>query len=203
MFERYTESARRTLFFARYEASVLGATSIEPEHVLLGVTRESKGVTAKVFSAVRLTAEHVRAEVERRAVVRENIPTSVEMPFSEQTKRVLQFTVEEADRFRHSYIAPEHLLLGLLREEGSLAASILKDHSLSVGNVRDAIEHHLGEPFSGTETGTEAQTLPDAIERIKRLVEHLGRAEASPFQKSQMVDRIVRALDDIKRRLER
>ena len=38
MFERYTESARRALFFARYEVSQLGATSIETEHLLLGLS---------------------------------------------------------------------------------------------------------------------------------------------------------------------
>jgi hypothetical protein len=44
MFERYTERARRVLFFVRYEASQLGSVSIETEHVLLGLLRESKGV---------------------------------------------------------------------------------------------------------------------------------------------------------------
>ena len=40
MFERYTERARRVLFFARYEATQLGSTSIETEHLLLGLIRE-------------------------------------------------------------------------------------------------------------------------------------------------------------------
>ena len=50
MFERYTERARRVLFFARYEASQLGSISIETEHLLLGLIREGKGLTSRLFA---------------------------------------------------------------------------------------------------------------------------------------------------------
>jgi len=40
MFERYTEKARRVIFFARYEASEYGSPCIETEHLLLGLLRE-------------------------------------------------------------------------------------------------------------------------------------------------------------------
>ena len=50
MFERYTERARRVLFFARYEASQLGSISIETEHLLLGLIREGKGLTSRIFA---------------------------------------------------------------------------------------------------------------------------------------------------------
>ncbi len=44
MFERYTEKARRTIFFARYEASLFGSPYIETEHLLLGLLREDKAI---------------------------------------------------------------------------------------------------------------------------------------------------------------
>ncbi|MBV8774893.1 MAG: hypothetical protein JO166_21550, partial [Deltaproteobacteria bacterium] len=44
MFERYTEKARRTIFFGRYEASQFGSACIEPEHLLLGLLREDKAL---------------------------------------------------------------------------------------------------------------------------------------------------------------
>ena len=47
MFERYTERARRVIFFARYEASLAGTEAIEPEHLLLGIAREDKSVLAQ------------------------------------------------------------------------------------------------------------------------------------------------------------
>jgi ATP-dependent Clp protease ATP-binding subunit ClpC len=187
VFERYTESARRVMFLARYEASLLGETSIEAEHLLLGMMRERNGIAWSILSRVELTPEHVRAEVERHIVHRAKIATSVEMPFSEAAKRALQFTAEEADRLKHSYIGPEHMLLGLLREEQSIAASILRAHHLTPSNVRGAIERFL----AGPEPATENETLPAAISRVKRLVEALGQSEAT--------ERILHELDRIAR----
>ena len=117
MFERYTERARRVLFFARYEASQLGSISIETEHLLLGLIREGKGLTSRIFARSHLSLENIRKEIEGRTVFREKVSTSVEIPFSAETKRVLQFAAEEADRLLHNYIGTEHLLLGILREE--------------------------------------------------------------------------------------
>ena len=49
MFERFTEQARRVLFFARYEASQAGSTAIATEHLLLGLLREGSGHTGRIF----------------------------------------------------------------------------------------------------------------------------------------------------------
>src|SRR5688572_28209163 len=78
MFERYTERARRVLFFARYEASQLGSISIETEHLLLGLIREGKGLTSRIFARSHLSLESIRKEIEGRTVFREKVSTSVE-----------------------------------------------------------------------------------------------------------------------------
>src|SRR5215472_15969071 len=101
MFERYTEKARRVIFFARYEASQFGAPAIEPEPLL-----------------------------------RERIPTSVELQLAPETKRVLHYSHEESDRLQHRHIGTEHFLLGLLREERSMAAQILFERGLRLAAVR-------------------------------------------------------------------
>ena len=77
MFERYTERARRVLFFARYEASQIGSISIETEHLLLGLIREGKGLTSRIFARSHLYLENIRKEIESRSVLREKISTSV------------------------------------------------------------------------------------------------------------------------------
>src|SRR5947209_1928811 len=128
MFERFTENARRALFFARYETTRLGSMSIETEHLLLGLIRESNAVTRLVFARSQLSLDTIRTEIESRTAFREKIALSVEIPFSAETKRVLQYAGAEADRLRHDDIDAEHLLLGILREEGSVAASILMEH---------------------------------------------------------------------------
>ncbi|MCC7008372.1 MAG: ATP-dependent Clp protease ATP-binding subunit [Acidobacteria bacterium] len=145
MFERYTERARRVLFFARYEATQLGSTSIETEHLLLGLIREGKGLTSRIFARSHLSLESIRKEIEGRTVFREKVSTSVEIPFSPETKRVLQFAAEEADRLLHTYIGTEHLLLGILREERSVAAAILYDKGMRLAAVREDIVQLLNE----------------------------------------------------------
>ncbi len=145
MFERYTERARRVLFFARYEATQLGSTSIETEHLLLGLIREGKGLTSRIFARSHLSLESIRKDIEGRTVFREKVSTSVDIPFSTETKHVLQFAAEEADRLLHTYIGTEHLLLGLLREERSVAASILYEKGMRLASVREDIVQLLNE----------------------------------------------------------
>ena len=145
MFERYTERARRVLFFARYEASQLGSISIETEHLLLGLIREGKGLTSRLFSRSHISLESIRKEIEGRTIFREKVSTSVEIPFSTETKRVLQQASEEADRLLHNYIGTEHLLLGLLREERSVASSMLSEKGMRLNSVREDIVQLLNE----------------------------------------------------------
>ena len=80
MFERYTEKARRVIFFARYEASQFGAPAIEPEHLLLGLMREDKTLTGRFFPRAQVSIESIRKEIEGRTLLREKISTSVELP---------------------------------------------------------------------------------------------------------------------------
>ena len=150
MFERYTERARRVLFFARYESSQLGSISIETEHLLLGLIREGQGLTSRIFSRSRLSLESIRKEIEGRTVFREKVSTSVEIPFSSKTKHVLQFAAEEADRLLHNYIGTEHLLLGILREDHSVASIILFEKGMRINTVREDIVQLLNEKTTVT-----------------------------------------------------
>ena len=137
MFERYTEQARRALFFARYEASMLGSTSIEPTHLLLGLLRAPRDVTREVL----LTAgapDEIRDELKGHVITQPMIPTSVEIPFSASAKRVLSAASEEAIRLSHSWIGTEHLLLAILRED-SLATDILFGRGLRLETARERV----------------------------------------------------------------
>jgi ATP-dependent Clp protease ATP-binding subunit ClpC len=181
MFERYTERARRVLFFARYEATQLGSTSIETEHLLLGLIREGKGLTSRIFARSHLSLESIRKEIEGRTVFREKVSTSVDIPFSPDTKRVLQYSAEEADRLLHTYIGTEHLLLGLLREEQCVASSILYDKGMRLASVRDDIVQLLNEktaPVRPKETPLLAEFSRDLTDAAsKRQLDPLvGRA---------------------------
>jgi len=200
MFERYTEPARRVLFFARYEVSRLGATVIETEHVLLGLTRQSEGLVARILALSRVSLESLRREIEARCVFRDRVPTSVEIPFSAETQRVLRFAAEEADRLRHNHIGTEHLLLGLLREEGSVAASVLTGLGLRLDDVRHTIVEHLAEQPDPSALSTSAE-VSEQIDHIKQLVEQLVGMPSHSTGAHALAARIRDSLEGLKRHL--
>ncbi len=113
MFERYTERARRSIFFARYEASVFGTMEITSEELLLGILREDKSIAMLLNAGA---AEAIRKEIEAHAPAKgERVSTSVDLPLSQESKRSLAYAAEEAERLSHKHIDTPHLLLGLLR----------------------------------------------------------------------------------------
>jgi ATP-dependent Clp protease ATP-binding subunit ClpC len=138
MFERYTEKARRVIFFARYEASQFGSPYIETEHLLLGLLREDKALTNR-FLRSHTSIESIRKQIEGRTTIREKVSTSVDLPLSQECKRVLAYAAEEAERLSHKHIGTEHLLLGLLREEKSFAAEILHERGLRLSAIREEL----------------------------------------------------------------
>ena len=133
MFERYTEKARRVVFFAYYEANHYSSPLIETEHILLGVLREYPELAQLLPSGA---SEAIRKQIDARTPPRHKIPSSVDLPLSNESKRVLAYGAEEAERLAHRHIGPEHLLLGLLREKGGFTAEILRRQGLDVTKLR-------------------------------------------------------------------
>ena len=138
MFERYTQKARRVIFFARYEASNYGSPYIETEHLLLGLVREDRPLMA-LFLGQGPIAERIRAEVEQHITRRQQISTSVEVPLTAECKEALNAAAEEADRLGHRHVGTQHLLLGMMRVKDSMAARFLQARSLEEATVRERI----------------------------------------------------------------
>ena len=158
MFERYTEKARRTIFFARYEASHFGCSYIETEHLLLGFLREDKALASQCLGSYA-KLEAVRHSIEQSAKGGLKVATSVDMPLSHECKRVLAWAAEEAERLNHKHIGTAHLLLGLLREEQSFAARLLREQGLSLESAREQV--HRSEP-------PQALRASASIERLRQ-----------------------------------
>lgn len=163
MFERYTEKARRVIFFARYEASQFGSPEIETEHLLLGILREDKALTNRTLPS-HASVESMRRQVEARTVVREKIATTVDLPLSNESKRVLAYAAEEADRFSHKHIGTEHLLLGLLREEKCFAAELLRERGVEITPVREEIARSGADPGKYSLASSAAPSFRDLTE---------------------------------------
>jgi uncharacterized protein (TIGR03435 family) len=139
MFDRFTSRALQVLFYARSEVSQLGSSAIEPEHILLGVLDEGKGLGSRILARTAATLDDFRSDIVRQLTSRERVAESGEIPFSDSCKHALQYAAEEADRLSHNQIGTEHLLLGLLREERSVAAEVLAARGLRIEEVRAAI----------------------------------------------------------------
>ena len=132
MFERYTEKARRVIFFARYEASQFGSTTIDTEHLLLGILGESPNLLSESLYMIRI-------RIEAQTPIRERTPAHTDLPFSDAAKRVLNFASQEATRFGHRHIGTEHILLGLLHEKEGLAAKLLAEMGVRLETFREVI----------------------------------------------------------------
>jgi ATP-dependent Clp protease ATP-binding subunit ClpA len=65
------------------------------------------------------------------------------VPFSRRAKKVLELSLREAIRLKHTFIAPEHLMLGILREGQGLAALVLADAGTDVAKLRDDLTRSL------------------------------------------------------------
>jgi ATP-dependent Clp protease ATP-binding subunit ClpC len=129
MFERYTEGARRAIFFARYEASQCGSSSIEAEHLLLGLMREDKRLMFILLSPEG--QEHICSTIRSRSHGREKVSTSIDMPLSEECKKALHGAAGQADLHADLHIGTEHLLFGLLSLKSSLAAELLVQQGIT------------------------------------------------------------------------
>ncbi|HLY18247.1 MAG TPA: Clp protease N-terminal domain-containing protein [Bryobacteraceae bacterium] len=135
MFERYTETARRTIFFARYEASQFGSYYIETEHLLLGLLHEDRVLSYKLPPGA---GQHVRRRIEERTpkpIVRS---TSVDLPLGQDSKRALVYAAEESTKLKHPVIDGWHLALGLLRLSNSTGAALLRELGVEYDKLREA-----------------------------------------------------------------
>jgi len=135
MFERYSEKARRIVFFGRYEASQFGSVTVQPEHILLGILRLDSSLAQRLSADRRDQA--IRARIEQSQPTREKISTSVDLPLSRESKRALAYGAEEAERLGSPTIEVVHLLIGVAREESTLASQILREAGITAEQLRE------------------------------------------------------------------
>jgi hypothetical protein len=168
MFERYTEKARRVIFFARYEASQLGSPCIETEHLLFGLFREDPALVSRFVGPAKIAAD-IRTEIESQITRGERISTSVEMPLTKECKKVLTLASEEADRLGQRHIGTEHLLLGILRLEGSLPARLLQERGLKLAAIRESLAKTTHPSASAERRSGAIATLDSFLAGLKSL----------------------------------
>jgi len=191
MFEKYSERARRALFFARYEASKLGSRVIESEHLLLGVLREGEESVTELLGRFQVRPEELRREIEGERPFVERISSTAELPLSEESKKILAYAAHEAESMGHAAVGCEHLLVGILRVEGSLGMRILHQHGLDVLAVREEVETLVRE----RDSTRQKRDLPFLAEFGRDLTALAAQGAFDPLVGRDVeVDRIVQTL---------
>lgn len=138
MWQRFTERARRVVFFAQEESARLGENYVGTEHLLLGLTREGDNVAARVLDRLGVPLGRIRADIERQAS-RGHGKLGQDMQLTPRAKRVIDLAYEEARELNNNYIGTEHLLLGLIREGDGLGARVLAKQGASLERVREVV----------------------------------------------------------------
>jgi ATP-dependent Clp protease ATP-binding subunit ClpC len=136
MFERYTENARRVIFFARMEAGKSGSHEIDSEHLLLGLVHGAKGILS---CAPQLTADGVKARIDKQTVHLPPIATSVDLPLANSAKKSLNNATQAADSLGHKSIDTEHMLLGILQVEDCFASQLLREGGADATKMREKL----------------------------------------------------------------
>ncbi len=150
MFDRYTQRARRVIFFARYEASETGSNSISPEHLLLGVMRENMDLLQDLSEPKDI--DTVRAEL-FGSIPPARTPTNVDLPLTDSAQRVLQHAVHWSEVLHHKLVASCHLLLAILHEPNSSAATLLQRNGIG----RDQVLLRIPESLSADDKPPNSQ----------------------------------------------
>ena len=125
MFERFTDRARRVVVLAQEEARLLDHNYIGTEHILLGLIHEGEGVAYLALTALGISLDAVRAQVEADRSATAARRRAGHIPFTPRAKKVLELSLREALQLGHNYIGTEHILLGLIREGEGVAAQVL------------------------------------------------------------------------------
>jgi ATP-dependent Clp protease ATP-binding subunit ClpA len=208
MFERFTETARRALFFARYETTAHGGASIEVEHLLLGLQRADRRLLPAVLADGGLSAALLRDTITGRLGAQPRVAVSVEIPFSQAAIAALEGAKREADSLGHQSIDAGHLLLGILSADGSSATAFLREHGITSERVRQCVAApaaaDAGEPGVERDLGRPAgdSVLATAmLDAIRVLALQLAQPTLEPEVRRGLFDQLNGQLDALQRHI--
>ena len=163
MRNRFTSRAIKVMEYARYEAEELEQGYIGTEHLLLGLLHEGEGVAARALRSLGLDLHKARERVEGIIGTSRGTRVAGRAPaYTPRAKRVMELAVEEARSLGHSYIGTEHILLGLIRENGGVAARVLISLGADLHLVRATVIEMLGGVHEEESPLVDAEENPQA-----------------------------------------
>lgn len=202
MFEHFTERARKVMALANQEAQRLGDEYIGPEHILLGLVRETSGVAANVLQNFGVDLRAVRIEVDKVRKSGTEAGGVGGLPETPRTKRVIEYAIEESRNLNHSHVGTEHMLVGLLREEEGAAAQVLTGLNVCPEEVRAFVLNAIGAAEIPTEAYQAHEEVDDDLLSDSRLNHLQAMLAALREEKNEAVskadyERAAKVLDEI------
>src|SRR5271154_4544155 len=209
MYERFTDRARKVMQLANQEAQRFNHEYIGTEHVLLGLIKEGSGVAANVLKNLDVDLRKIRLEVEKLVQSGPDMVTMGKLPQTPGAKKVIAYSMEEARNLNHNYVATEHILLGLLREQEGVAAQVLMNLGLKLEDVREEVLNLLGHGMEGAEgtserggagqagaTGKAGKSKTPALDSFGRDLTELARqGKLDPvIGRSNEIERVIQIL---------
>jgi ATP-dependent Clp protease ATP-binding subunit ClpC len=200
MWQRFTERARKVVFYAQEEAQKFGEGYVSTEHLLLGLVRESDSVAARVLEKLGVSLNRIRAEVEKQ-LPRGDARPSQDMTLTPRAKRVIDLAYDEARNLNNNYIGTEHLLLGLIREGDGLAGRVLAKLGVELEKARREVmslqdtetQSKPGGRAAGTTSGAaKTQTLDEFGRDLTELARE-GRLDPVVGRQSE-IERVMQIL---------
>ena len=175
MFERFTARARKVMALANQEAQRFNHEYIGTEHILLGLIKEGTGVGANVLRNLDVDLHKVRVAVEKQVNPGPEMVAMGKLPQTPRAKKVIEYGIEEARNLNHNYVGTEHLLLGLLREQDGVAATVLMGMDLKLDQIREEVLSLLG---AGLDIDEDVES-PDAPPQVSPTTGRGGEAGAA------------------------
>jgi integrase len=126
-----TASARRVVRAARAAARALGHREADTAHLLLGLLADGEGPAARCLNAIDVDFDRVRDAMAGMALPPGAVANGRRVPIAPAAREALEQSLREARRLGHTHLGPEHLLLGLLRDDANTACTALRASAVS------------------------------------------------------------------------
>lgn len=195
MFGRFTDRAQKVIVLAQEEARRLGHNVVGTEHILLGLIAEGEGVGAKALTALGVSLDKVRQEIEN-VIGRGESAFQGAIGFTPRTKRVFELAIDEARQLGHTYIGTEHILLGLIREGEGVAAQILRNLDIDLESMRKQVIELLGGHVHPGAPSAARRTKTPTLDQFGRdLTEMARQGKLDPvIGRDKEIERVIQIL---------
>lgn len=138
MFEKFTEKAINVVTEAQEQAKSMHNAYVQPEHLLLTIVKQAKGVSLKLFRTYDINFDKIKKEVENKLRFEKSEKNPATVPFSDEFKYLLKNTLDLAHKSGNHYVLFEHLFLSAINET-SYNKRILEKLDFDIDNAQNIL----------------------------------------------------------------